>query len=344
MGLLGRALTWICGMTLPVVMAGMQVQAKEEVYPLLYDSDLAEQDDSVIRLYSDGDTYEVLPGDCLWSISEELLGEGSRYMELVSSNPEVISDPDLIYPGTVLQLQAGRAGFLMRNGGNSGINMGRYYFDYPSRWTVGTFGSGDLWSNLSLSGDGICNIACLVQDKLEDTVETTRDWEACSQLIQDYVDANYSDSVSDLIFEHYKTERSEDVYVYSYSYDVDMSAFGPDSSMTINVCAGLILTERIQAKFIGFAHDYDIHGAVRYAAASFEEFPSEDKNFTVNDNNMMISPEYPWEAAGMFNPFPWVDTFFTDLARAAAGAAREDESAREHLLNDMHNPDNFKGR
>ncbi|MCM1045000.1 MAG: LysM peptidoglycan-binding domain-containing protein [Candidatus Gastranaerophilales bacterium] len=343
MGLLERALKQICSMTLPVVMAVMPVQAKE-AYPLLYDSDLVKQEDSVIRLYSDGDTYEVLPGDCLWSISQKLLREGSRYMELYSSNSDILSDPDMIYPGTLLQLQTKRTGFIRRNGGNSGFSMGEYYFDYPSRWSVGTFGSGDLWSNLSLSGDGICNIACLVQDKLDDTIETTRDWEACSQLIRDYVDANYSDSVSDLTFEHYQTEQSEDIYLYAYTYDVDMSAFGPDSSMTINVCAGLRLTDHIQAEFIGFAHDYDIHGAVRYAAASFQEYPSEDENFTVNDNNMMISPEYPWEAAGMFNPFPWVDTFFTDLARAAAGVAREDESARDRLLNNMHDPDNFTGR
>lgn len=51
--------------------------------------------------------YLVEPGDDLWGISERLLGEGSRWRELVAANPDQLSDPTArLAPGTRLALPA----------------------------------------------------------------------------------------------------------------------------------------------------------------------------------------------------------------------------------------------
>ena len=49
-------------------------------------------------------TYTVKTGDCLWRIAQNLLGSGSRYMEIYNLNRDKISDPSLIYTGQVLRI------------------------------------------------------------------------------------------------------------------------------------------------------------------------------------------------------------------------------------------------
>ena len=46
----------------------------------------------------------VQPGYTLWAISEGHFGEGIRYVQIFERNRDRISDPDLIYPGQVLDL------------------------------------------------------------------------------------------------------------------------------------------------------------------------------------------------------------------------------------------------
>ena len=52
------------------------------------------------------ETVEVKSGDCLWSIAQQKLGDGSRWQEIYDLNKDKISDPDLIYPGQEFQLPA----------------------------------------------------------------------------------------------------------------------------------------------------------------------------------------------------------------------------------------------
>lgn len=51
---------------------------------------------------SPANTYTVQAGDCLWKIAQKQLGSGAKYREIASKNG--IQNPDLIYPGQVLQL------------------------------------------------------------------------------------------------------------------------------------------------------------------------------------------------------------------------------------------------
>ncbi|KOY88210.1 hypothetical protein AD998_13815 [bacterium 336/3] len=51
----------------------------------------------------DGDVYVVQPGDTLWGIAQEQLGNGALYMEIYNANKSVIgSNPDLIKVGMEL--------------------------------------------------------------------------------------------------------------------------------------------------------------------------------------------------------------------------------------------------
>ncbi len=47
-------------------------------------------------------SYTVQKGDCLWKIAQKQLGNGAKYREIAEKNG--IKNPDLIYPGQVLQL------------------------------------------------------------------------------------------------------------------------------------------------------------------------------------------------------------------------------------------------
>ena len=50
-------------------------------------------------------TYTVKPGDTLWGIAKQTLGDGSRWNEIYNNNVDVIGkDPNLIFPGQVLRI------------------------------------------------------------------------------------------------------------------------------------------------------------------------------------------------------------------------------------------------
>jgi nucleoid-associated protein YgaU len=48
---------------------------------------------------SAGDTYVVRRGNSLWLIARQLYGNGTRYTTIQHANPDLIHDPDRIYPG-----------------------------------------------------------------------------------------------------------------------------------------------------------------------------------------------------------------------------------------------------
>lgn len=312
------------------------VACAEEKYPLTYEN-VIDQNEPYMELTEDAQDYTVLPGDSLWKIAENQFGDGKYYLELVKKNHEVISNPNLIYPGTVLTMS--KTGYIIRKEEKyGGIQMGEYSMDIPYGWTIGTTSSGNAGANFVMSGDGA--IACLIQDKENETASNVFDWEKCTQQIADYAKNNYGKEVSELSFQHYHMESQEDatgeLYLYSYIWHISPDDY-PD--LSCKVCVGLKLTDHIQAEFVGYTldDDYDIQGCVRYVTASFEEHFDADcgEEFTVNNSNMNILPEPEWELEGMYDSFVYIDEFFNALLNKATGTETPQKSPSEKLINRM---------
>ena len=51
--------------------------------------------------------HVVRAGDTLWAIAQANYGDGSHFPRIVRANPNVITDPDLIFPGQVLKVPIG---------------------------------------------------------------------------------------------------------------------------------------------------------------------------------------------------------------------------------------------
>ena len=116
--------------------------------------------------------YGVKAGDTLWGIAKEKTGSGSSYRELAEANGDLIMDPNLILPGMILQIPSGG----VRLKGSSGITWDGYYrYAYPVGWTAGYLSVGKTCANFNLSGYGMENIACLIQDRDSAMVRNTRD-------------------------------------------------------------------------------------------------------------------------------------------------------------------------
>ena len=51
---------------------------------------------------AEGRTYTVQSGDNLWKISQEMYGNGSKYMKIFEANTPMLENPDRIFPGQVI--------------------------------------------------------------------------------------------------------------------------------------------------------------------------------------------------------------------------------------------------
>jgi nucleoid-associated protein YgaU len=51
-------------------------------------------------------TVEVLQGESLWQVAKRTLGKGSEWKAVYEANRDVIADPDLVAPGTMLKIPA----------------------------------------------------------------------------------------------------------------------------------------------------------------------------------------------------------------------------------------------
>jgi nucleoid-associated protein YgaU len=49
-------------------------------------------------------THAVGPGQSLWDIARERLGDGNRYREILDLNPDLSGNPNLLRPGQTLIL------------------------------------------------------------------------------------------------------------------------------------------------------------------------------------------------------------------------------------------------
>ena len=83
--------------------------ASEETLPAnvvpLPDGADSKADEPPVETVAVGSTVHVVsPGQSLWSIAAELLGDGNRYIELLDLNPDLRGDPGRIVPGYRLNL------------------------------------------------------------------------------------------------------------------------------------------------------------------------------------------------------------------------------------------------
>lgn len=288
-----------------------------ERYSLTADIPFGEEENCLIL--TEGESrYEVEQGDCLWDIAEAFWGSGAYYTELVQNNQAQITDPNLIYPGMLLDVS--RRSYIVRDGSAmkyGGIQMGNYAMDQPFGWTVGTGNIGGAGGNFVLADDSGKMIFCLIQDKKQETVQSLKDWEKCQEKIAAHAEKNYPQKISGLEFNHYLMKdqegRSGEVFLYSFNWHI-LPDYDPEFS--VRGCAGLKVTDHIQAEFIGcgFEEEDNIQEYVRYITASVNElFREEDgESFTVN-SNMSITPDEKWEMSGMFNSFAFMDALFEGL-------------------------------
>ncbi len=77
-----------------------QSEANDQVAPL----DPAEKSDAGDPLEGETISYEVKPGQTLWTIADEMLGDGNRYLEILQLNPFLKDRADNIHPGQIIKL------------------------------------------------------------------------------------------------------------------------------------------------------------------------------------------------------------------------------------------------
>jgi len=307
----------------------MAVQAYEDSsYKTRYDVPPKEQDNYTMVIWDIGE-YEVCEGDSLWSISEKLLGNSDYYLQLAEQNADVIANPDLIYPQMRLQIKQNV--FVKKRTGVNGMKTPEYRFGIPDGWTVGLLESGDVYATCSLSGDGMEDVICMIRDKEQAGESVLSDWEHSRQSIQNYVEKNYADRISDLAFYDYESVDGRDLHLFSYVYTIKGEEYGYQEDLDIYVCQGICQTENIQAEFTGFDMEEGIQDIVLYVLASFEEFPG---TISVNDYNVVIVPSKSWELAGIHNPFAWIDQYFDTVFSKIAEKNKpaQEKTARERIL------------
>jgi len=52
----------------------------------------------------DSITYTVKSGDTLWRIAENCYGDGSKYPQIFEANQDLLTSPESVVPGQVLQI------------------------------------------------------------------------------------------------------------------------------------------------------------------------------------------------------------------------------------------------
>lgn len=322
MGLLGRKRRFALGVAiLAVLIPSTGVQAAEAGSVT---GEIGEgQEEAYLELTEIDGEYEVSPGDCLWSIAEKVWGDGSLYENLIAYNQEIISDPDMIYPGTCLSVK--RSVYIRKQNPYGKNSMWGYEFPTPGGSVTGIREFGDSGANFCMSGNGV--IACLVQDKEKAFVETTSDWSECMQRLEKYAEENYEGQITELVFEHYQSLEEEDIYLYSYQYKADLAEYGVKDSISVYVCVGMKLTEHMQAEFVGFDFDQGINDTVRGVTAGFNELPNNGDFPSVNGSNMAIWPSNEWDLDGMYNAFAWIEDSFEYLLGKAMTRQEEQEES-----------------
>lgn len=309
----------------------LELTVKASPYQTQYDVPPEERQNYTVLTENLG-KYQVCKGDCLWRISEKLLGDGGDYMRIAAQNADLIQDPDLIYPG--MQLQISRNVYVKKRTGSNGIQTPEYRMGTPDAWLFGLMEEGDAFSNYAFyaaQADG--NVVCLLRDKEEAGVKSLWDWEQCQALITGYAEQNYPEQVSDITFHQYHSENGADIFLFSYCYTIEGAKYGYTGSVNVYVSEAICQTEHIQAELTGFQLEEGIEDSVLYMAGSFEELSgTPGTGFSVNHYNAMLTPSEPWAVAGIHNPFLWVEEYYDGILSEISRLPPEKKSAKERIL------------
>ncbi len=312
--------------------APLTVSAKTYYYETCYQA--PEELENYIVLEEDFGEYEVQEGDCLWNISERLLGNGEEYPRLVEMNPELILDPDLIYPHTFLQMS--RKVYVRKKEGPAGLEIAQLFrTGVVDGCTVGLVQAGEAYASMAFMRPDDARILCRIRDREQGSEEALAEWEECCEAIEEYAEKEYEGLVTDLAFEHYQSETGEQIYLFSYTYTVQGEKYGLKGTLPVYVSHGICQAEHIQAEFVGFHTQDDMEDVVRYLAASFEELPDAGRRRgSVNDNNITFGSTKEWDLPGVYNSFGWMEEYFDGIFSQAAreNAAPEDRSAKDRVL------------
>ncbi|MSP43915.1 MAG: LysM peptidoglycan-binding domain-containing protein, partial [Alphaproteobacteria bacterium] len=57
----------------------------------------------------EGQQVTVMKGNALWEIARKIYGSGIAYSIIFADNKQQIRDPDMIYPGQILAIPAGKS-------------------------------------------------------------------------------------------------------------------------------------------------------------------------------------------------------------------------------------------
>ncbi len=309
----------------------MPVCAASSFYESSYQIPEEGLEDYVV-LEEDLGEYEVCEGDCLWNIAESLTGSGENYLQLMEMNPEVITDPDRIYPHTFLQVR--RNVYVREQRGTAGTQMEAFRFGALPGCTVGFTQSGDASASFVFTGTDHAQVVCRIRDREQGSADRLSDWEECRENMEEYAEEHYGDQITDLTFRHYQSEDGHEIYLLSYVYTIQGETYGLRGILPVHVSHGICQTEHIQAEFVGHHTKEGMEDVIRYLAAGFEELPAAGSGAgSVNDYNIVMEPSGDWELSGICNSFGWIEAYYDGIFRQALPVEPEERSAKDRVIN-----------
>lgn len=316
--------------SLALLSESMPMRAASSFYEPFYQMPEDDPEDYMVLEEVIGD-YEVCEGDSLWNISGQYLGSGEKYLELMEMNPNVVTDPDLIYPHTYLRFK--RNVYVRKEMNAEGTRIGSCHFGALPGYTLGTLRAGEAYSSFAFTGRDQAHVICRIRDKEQTGVDKLSDWEACWNAMEEYVEKYCKDSVTDLAFQRYQSERGDEIYLFTYVYTIKGERYGLKGALPVYVSHGICQTEHIQAEFVGFHMEEGMEDVIRYLAAGFEELPfSESGTESMNDYNITIETSKWWNIPGVCNSFGWIKDYFDGIFRYAFHEESGHRSARDRII------------
>ena len=171
--------------------------------------------DDYIELTGEGNTeYVVQPGDCLWSISERLLGSGF-YWRTLQREENATEDPDYLLPGEIIRMP--EKIYIPRDPYSRGglRSEGSFQIEQPDGFQYYFLAEDVLFNQWSDEN----TINCLpITNKMGENA-LSEDWEAFKDEVIRCSEEICPGKVSNLQFEKYFVKGGCDLYGYSFEYD-----------------------------------------------------------------------------------------------------------------------------